>query len=115
MKILLLEDDMDCRVVISEILSTQGYSVIAVRTPEEALKAIDDTIDIVLTDFDLGTGVMNGPEVIQNMINSGYIFGKVLMSGDLRQASKEQRAIFDSEFQKPGFEELLIAIEKATL
>ncbi|MFQ5648813.1 MAG: response regulator [bacterium] len=52
-RILIVEDDCNTRVGLSEILSEEGYDIVAVETAEAALERIETDIDILLSDLRL--------------------------------------------------------------
>lgn len=61
--ILLVDDDPDVRSVTSMMLSSLGYSVVEAENGDEALKKIDSTIELVLTDFAMPN--MTGAELAE--------------------------------------------------
>jgi signal transduction histidine kinase/CheY-like chemotaxis protein len=92
--ILLVEDESDVRKVVSQILQMNGYHVIDVSGPQEALAIVEesgDLIDVLVTDVVMP--VMNGRELnervqeinpeIRVLYISGYAGGVVDESGVL--------------------------------
>ena len=92
--ILLVEDESDVRKVVSQILQMNGYNVIDVSGPMEALAIVEesgDLIDVLVTDVIMP--VMNGRELndrvqeirpdIRVLYISGYTGGVVDESGVL--------------------------------
>jgi len=88
-KILFVEDNEDLRLSTKEALEVLGYSVVAVADGEAAIRAFDDSIEIVVTDVVMPG--MNGREVadhlrLQNpdlpvVFTSGYTDDIVLRHG----------------------------------
>jgi CheY-like chemotaxis protein len=74
--ILIVEDDVDIRLVLVDVLTSEGlYDIIDVRTAEEALIVVNETIvDALLLDYTLPS--MNGLELydyIHKKVFSKYI------------------------------------------
>ena len=92
--ILIVEDEDDVRGLASEILESEGFTVLVARDPDEALRAAGQyptRIDLVLTDVVMPA--MNGPELIERLTASrpdvrvvymsGYTAGALAHSGSL--------------------------------
>lgn len=60
-KVMLVEDDVSCRVLVKILLEKMGYDVDAFGSAEDALKS-NDTYSMILTDYELPG--KNGFEVI---------------------------------------------------
>ena len=92
--ILLVEDESDVRKVVSQILRMNGYNVIEVAGPQDALAVVEESgqlIDVMVTDVVMP--VMNGKELSDRVVQinpgisvlyiSGYAGGVVDESGAL--------------------------------
>ena len=53
MNIAIVEDDINMRKSLELSLKTKKYNTISFRTPKDALKKLDDTIDLVITDLNM--------------------------------------------------------------
>jgi DNA-binding response OmpR family regulator len=53
-KVLLVDDDLNIRMLTSRLLVSMGYSVVEAPSPFEALALIDESVDVVVTDWDMG-------------------------------------------------------------
>ena len=79
-RILLVEDDMAVREMLSDGLGMQGFDVAAAETAEQAdLLARDRTFDLLLTDIDLPG--QNGAELASSLRERFSPLAVVLMSG----------------------------------
>lgn len=66
--ILVVDDDMRVRTILSSILRREGYRVTAVKDSCEAIKAIDkENFDLALVD--LGMPTLDGIEVLEHIKN----------------------------------------------
>lgn len=60
-KVLLVDDNDEVRDVMRRLLEYRGFFVEEFSSCERAMEAIKNSVpDVVLTDFDLGYGRMNG-------------------------------------------------------
>ena len=51
-RILLVDDDKNIRILVTELLSTMGYTILEAQDGEEAMKLVDiGPIDLVMTDL----------------------------------------------------------------
>jgi DNA-binding NtrC family response regulator len=63
-RVLLVDDERAIRLSLTGLLEKEGYEVVAVGTYEESVAAIDEGVDLVLTDLALGKGE-GGLEVLR--------------------------------------------------
>jgi two-component system, response regulator PdtaR len=108
MHILLVEDDLDTREVISAGLDCAGHQVTETGDANEALRLLrlHRDIQLVIADVHLG-GRLSGLQVVEIMRERLYRTYCILMSGDwesLKQARPENASILRKPY---GFEELL--------
>ena len=90
--VLLVEDDAGVRDATRMLLKVEGYRVTSVASLAEALSAArnDSTIDLILTDYHLGSGE-TGVQVICELRDILHKPVKaVLMTGDTSSAMREQ-------------------------
>ncbi|HSI45521.1 MAG TPA: response regulator [Methylophilus sp.] len=82
MKILLVEDDLDTRDILSELLDMQGHSIVTASESQQALAILSaqPDIDLLMTDvslpgmsgIELARAVKSSHPAIAIMICSGY-------------------------------------------
>lgn len=53
-KVLLVDDDESIRKLTTRLLLSMGYAVVEARSPAQALQLIDNSVDILITDWDMG-------------------------------------------------------------
>ena len=85
--VLVLEDDDKIRAIVTRILSTAGYRVLATRDPTEAFIAAerhDARIDVILSDVRLQHA--RGPDVVARLRRCAPRTRIVFMSGHSRPA-----------------------------
>jgi CheY-like chemotaxis protein len=90
-KILLVEDEPLVRALLSEVLSRQGYQVVACGTPGEALEASRDhgsELALLLTDVVMPQ--MNGREMALLIQEALPALRVIFMSGYAEQALMEE-------------------------
>ncbi len=102
--ILIVEDEDEVRGLACEILESEGFTVLAARDPDEALRAASGhpaRIDLVLTDVVMPT--MNGAELIERLNASRPDVRVVFMSGYAEGALAQRGSLAaDQAFlQKP--------------
>lgn len=104
-RILVVEDDDRVRQLAARILVARGYVVRTARTLEEARSAVDDTIDLLLTDVILPDG--SGEDLARELHREDPSLRVVFMSGypDLdtfHSSGFSERVDFEGSFlQKP--------------
>jgi CheY-like chemotaxis protein len=107
-RILVVDDEPDVLQAIETSLSLSGYTVVAVSTPDEALKICEQQpIDLAVIDFILKK--MDGLELlarirqVRPLIRSIIISGKIASPTDPRQISEvlKERVQADAYLEKP--------------
>lgn len=63
-RILVVEDDELIRMMLVEILADEGYDVVEAGTGDEALKLLDQSIMLLLTDYQL-PGTLDGHDLAE--------------------------------------------------
>lgn len=92
--ILVVEDNADARVMLSELLGILGHRVASVESAEEALLLLGEgSFDVLLTDFTLPG--MSGLELARQALSGGYKFRKIVFSSGYG-ASLTQDLEFDA-------------------
>lgn len=79
---LVADDYASARVVLSGLMESLGYAVVAVNDGRELLKAMQDqsrTISLMIIDVDMP--VMTGPEALKALRDAGYTTPAILISG----------------------------------
>ncbi len=117
-RILLVEDDLNLRYLMSEVLDLNGYQVKAVRDGREALAVLrsNDLPDLILSDLLMEP--MGGAELL-DAVRSEWLWHEipfVLVSGSDHLSSQHNRLKHkpDGYVGKPfGIPEMLMTIERA--
>jgi PAS domain S-box-containing protein len=84
-RVLCVEDDVDSREMLAELLVAEGFTVRTAATLREAVEAIEDApFDIVLTNYQLPDG--DGTTFIESLANRGRLGGAcvVMITGHPR-------------------------------
>jgi CheY-like chemotaxis protein len=83
-RVLLVEDDLDSRLVVALLLEWHGAEVLATGALDEALAAYGGFVpDVVVTDVDLEVG--SGLDLVEDLRRRGDLTPAVAMSGDCIQ------------------------------
>lgn len=112
--VLIVEDDLDTRAYVEQVLGMDGYSTIAVSSGEEALKALSQaSIDLVVLDLMLPD--ISGYDLCQKIRANSNDSIPIIMVSALSQPENVVRGLeegADDYLRKPFFtEELLARIE----
>ncbi|WP_156292006.1 response regulator [Oceanobacillus salinisoli] len=79
-KILVVDDQMGIRLLLTDILENEGYEVQEATTGKQALDKIHKTnFDLIILDYKLP--IMDGAEVLQKMEEDGVEVPALIMSG----------------------------------
>jgi len=79
-KLLIVDDDEICRLILGSILQDAGHIVLFAHDGEQALEQLrKHTFDAVLTDLAMPT--MNGLRLVQAMKETGYEMPIIAISG----------------------------------
>ena len=70
MKIAIVEDDINMRKSLEQVLKSKAYQIVAYKNPKEALKHIDSSIDMIITDINMPQ--MNGIEFLKALDNNQH-------------------------------------------
>lgn len=112
-RILVVEDHDLTRRHLSQFLQSEGYGIVEAKDGSEALTALKQEVDLVLTDFVLPN--VYGFHLVDEIRSKRPATPIIVMSGYLEEDAG--RAIFDSEAQfmaKPiKFNELSARISRA--
>lgn len=80
--ILIVEDDEGVRTMICEVLTSQGYDILAAKNGREALDALGDSRDSVsLVMTDVVMPEMGGHEMWRSLMEQGFDVPVIVMSG----------------------------------
>jgi DNA-binding NtrC family response regulator len=110
--ILVIEDDLDCRDLLGEVLGLEGHKAEYAGTAQEATAAIKGgSFSVVLSDLRVPGAGPNG-DIVRIIREAGHSGRVILLSGDgeIREIAKK----YDVEFQpKPlSMDTLLAALAK---
>jgi CheY-like chemotaxis protein len=113
MRVLLLADNPTLAHSFALRLSLEGYSVLALTSPHDVLKLIQET-DTLVTDYHLPD--MTGLEVARRAYDHGWRGPLLLMSGHVATVAEEARhPLPQSILQKPfSVQELIEALGPKT-
>lgn len=79
-KILVVDDQPGIRLLLQEVLTSEGYQVILASTGKEALeKNLQAQFDLIILDYKLP--IINGNEVLVRLEKEGIHTPVILMSG----------------------------------
>lgn len=79
-EILIVDDQPGIRLLLKDVFTNEGYDVMLAHTGIEALEKIyGHSFDLVMLDYRLP--LLNGDEILQQMINKKIIVPVILMSG----------------------------------
>lgn len=107
LRVLLVDDEMNLRNLLRQVLELGGYEVVCARSGEAALQTLDQPLDLLLTDIVLGG--MSGFEVAARFREANPR-GKVVVLSGWRVQAPEQELV-DLMLSKPlGCTELLEAL-----
>lgn len=106
-KVLIVDDSATMRQMITIVLKGSGYDVSSVPDGEAALEAFDESIDLVITDYNMPR--MNGVELV-DAIRSGTVNSDVmiLMATTESEATQSQGVAVDRWLQKPFAKQALV-------
>ena len=114
-KILIVDDDKDIQVVLSEIIKTEGYEAIVAGDGKEALKGIRaHAPDLVLLDLKLPG--MDGMEVLEESkkIDRDIVVIMLTGHGGIQSTVQAMRlGAFDYLAKPFAYEEIVLTIKKA--
>lgn len=112
LRILIVEDDLDLTLILSELLTEAGYECASAHDgPAALVLAKAFCPDIALIDFGLPTGGMDGREVAQVFRRNASVPFLVGLSGwPIDQTRHYCAAIFDRMMAKPLRLSVLLAV-----
>ncbi|SHG62799.1 response regulator [Ornithinibacillus halophilus] len=88
MVILVVDDEIGIRLLLEDILSHEGFTVITAENGKEALKQIEiHSIDLMMLDYKLP--IIDGIEVVQHLHKNNCGIPVILMSGLIETASEK--------------------------
>lgn len=106
MKVAIIEDDINMRKSLELFFAdTKEFEIIAFKNPKDALKSLDDTFDLVITDINMPQ--MDGLEFLRHL-NGKYEAIVITGNATLNKAVESLRLGVKDFFQKPFDPELLL-------
>ena len=99
--VLIVDDEVLITAALSYYLSSKGYDVKAVTSPEKALLMIDtERFDVVISDVRMVP--VSGVEIVNHLRRSGFDGKIIMMSSYFRGFEKELRELkVDALLKKP--------------
>jgi len=111
-RILVVEDDENIRLTLSQVLEAEGYEVLAAQNGQEGLNVLRTQAHPGLVLLDLMMPVMNGHEFLEEQMNDLFLFHLpvVVVSANASRSNSYGAADF---LMKPmNLEDLLQVVEK---
>jgi two-component system, response regulator, stage 0 sporulation protein F len=91
-KILIVDDEVGIRLLLEDLLESEGYEVATAQTGKEALNMIElHTFDLIMIDYKLP--VMDGIEVVKQLNKENKTISTILMSGLAENIKDETEGI----------------------
>jgi len=110
LKIAIVEDDINMRKSLSLALKSEGYEVVEFRNAVDALKKLDNSVDLVITDITMPK--MDGIEFVKEL-NGKYEVIMITGNATLNRAIEALRMGVKDFLTKPfEIEDLLSAIKR---
>ncbi|ASF40912.1 MULTISPECIES: response regulator [Halobacillus] len=84
-KILIVDDQAGIRLLLEEILKSEGYETVSAKTGKQACElAEQQSIDLVIMDYNLP--IMNGSEVLSHLDEIGFTAPVLIITGRSRES-----------------------------
>ena len=84
-KILIVDDQAGIRLLLEEILKSEGYETISAKTGKQACELAEQhSIDLVIMDYNLP--IMNGSEVLSYLDEIGFTAPVLIITGRSRES-----------------------------
>lgn len=110
-RILLVDDDPAVRSALAQVLAEEGYVVICGADGEEALRIVDETINLVL--LDLNMPVRNGWDTFERLTAQNPLVPVIIITARSNQLFTALSAGVGALMEKPlDFPELLETIRE---
>ena len=110
-RILLVDDDPAVRSALAQVLAEEGYVVTCGADGEEALRIVDDTINLVL--LDLNMPVRNGWDTFEQLTAQNPLVPVIIITARSNQLFTALSAGVGALMEKPlDFPELLETIRE---
>jgi len=110
MKVAIVEDDINMRKSLSLALKSEGYEVVEFRNALDALKKLDDSVEVIISDITMPK--MDGIEFVKEL-NGKYEVIMITGNATLNKAIEALRLGVKDFLTKPfEIEDLIAAIER---
>lgn len=110
MKVAIVEDDINMRKSLSLALKSEGYEVVEYRNALDALKKLDDSVEVIISDITMPK--MDGIEFVKEL-NGKYEVIMITGNATLNKAIEALRLGVKDFLTKPfEIEDLIAAIER---
>ncbi|MGP4077186.1 response regulator [Halobacillus sp. K22] len=84
-KILIVDDQAGIRLLLEEILKSEGYETVSAKTGKQACDLVEQhSIDLVVMDYNLP--IMNGSEVLHHLDEIGFSAPVLIITGQSRES-----------------------------
>lgn len=101
-KILIVEDEKGIRILLSDVLSSEGFEVISVKDGQESLDQMEDSkFDLVITDINMPR--LDGIEMLKRMKKAGRKEKVIVITADILDRRLEDGELPSvlTQLQKP--------------
>lgn len=101
-KILIVEDEKGIRVLLADVLSSEGFEVISVKDGQESLDQMEDSkFDLVITDINMPR--LDGIEMLKRMKKAGRKEKVIVITADTldRRLEDSELPSVLTQLQKP--------------
>lgn len=106
-KILIVDDDLDLRETLVELLSMDGFQIVNVNSAEEAIVHINDALDVILLDVNL-TG-MSGLDLVEIIrVQQPHLLSRIVLISGLGSVNLPSDILFlQKPFSKRSLNEMI--------
>ncbi|APC50327.1 response regulator [Virgibacillus halodenitrificans] len=88
-RILIVDDQPGIRMLLTDVLTDQGYEVITAQTGTEALEKISmENLNLIILDYQLP--LLSGKEVLHKLEEEQYEIPAILMSGLVENIKRKE-------------------------
>ena len=89
-RILVVEDDFLIRMMLAEVLEDEGFDVVEADSGDQALAALDASVDLVVTDMQL-PGTLNGRGLVEEARKTRADLPVIFTSGRMETTTSHPR------------------------
>lgn len=115
-KVLVVDDELGIRILLSEVLSSRGFHVSLARDGMESLEKMENNrFDLVVTDINMPR--LDGVGMLKTMKEKGRTEKVIVITGNVYDTRLQDPGMYhvESKFYKPfGMEAFLTAVDVLT-